>query len=149
MSAFGLLPFGITMLQARVFYALTDSRTPTLIQLVTVAVKIPMLLLCRGAAAAAGRGARPGRGEQRIVPGRSGVSGSCCCAAGWAGSRPPGCSAPWAGRCWRLALLGGLLAFAAVSLAGGPLAGFGPPARAWLELTLAVLIIDAGHGARH
>ena len=44
-SAFGLLPFGITMLQARVFYALTDSRTPTLIQLVTVAVKIPLLLL--------------------------------------------------------------------------------------------------------
>ena len=26
-SAFGLLPFGIAMLQARVFYALTDSRT--------------------------------------------------------------------------------------------------------------------------
>ena len=44
-SAFGLLPFGITMLQARVFYALTDSRTPTLIQLGTVAVKIPLLLL--------------------------------------------------------------------------------------------------------
>ncbi len=44
-SAFGLLPYGITMLQARVFYALTDSRTPTLIQLVTVAVKIPLLLL--------------------------------------------------------------------------------------------------------
>ena len=33
------------MLQARVFYALTDSRTPTLIQLVTVAVKIPLMLL--------------------------------------------------------------------------------------------------------
>ena len=44
-SAFGLLPYGITMLQMRVFYALTDSRTPTLIQLGTVAVKIPLLLL--------------------------------------------------------------------------------------------------------
>ena len=45
-SAFGLLPYAITMLQLRVFYALTDSRTPTLIQLFTVAVKIPLLLLC-------------------------------------------------------------------------------------------------------
>jgi putative peptidoglycan lipid II flippase len=45
-SAFGLLPFAITMLQIRVFYALTDSRTPALIQLVTIGVKIPLLLLC-------------------------------------------------------------------------------------------------------
>ena len=102
LSAFGLLPFGITMLQARVFYALTDSRTPTLIQLVTVAVKIPMLLLCAVLLPPTGRGARAGRGEQRIVPGRGRASGSCCCAAGWAGSRPPGCWARWAGRwAWR------------------------------------------------
>ena len=32
------------MLQLRVFYALTDSRTPTLLQLVIVGVKIPLLL---------------------------------------------------------------------------------------------------------
>ncbi|WP_226378492.1 murein biosynthesis integral membrane protein MurJ, partial [Pseudonocardia oceani] len=44
-SAFGLLPYAITMLQLRVFYALADSRTPTLVQLFTVGVKIPMLLL--------------------------------------------------------------------------------------------------------
>jgi putative peptidoglycan lipid II flippase len=44
-SAFGLLPYAVTLLQLRVFYALTDSRTPTLIQLVVVAVKIPLLLL--------------------------------------------------------------------------------------------------------
>ena len=43
-SAFGLLPFAVTMLQLRVFYALTDSRTPTLLQLVIVGVKIPLLL---------------------------------------------------------------------------------------------------------
>jgi putative peptidoglycan lipid II flippase len=43
-SAFALLPFAATMLQLRVFYALTDSRTPTLLQLVIVGVKIPMLL---------------------------------------------------------------------------------------------------------
>ncbi|WP_098958489.1 murein biosynthesis integral membrane protein MurJ [Pseudonocardia sp. N23] len=45
-SAFGLLPYAVTLLQLRVFYALTDSRTPTMIQLVIVVVKIPMLLLC-------------------------------------------------------------------------------------------------------
>ncbi|WP_420821680.1 murein biosynthesis integral membrane protein MurJ [Pseudonocardia acidicola] len=45
-SAFGLLPFAIVMLQLRVFYAVTDSRTPTLIQLFIVGVKIPMLLAC-------------------------------------------------------------------------------------------------------
>lgn len=43
-SAFGLLPFAATMLQLRVFYALTDSRTPTLLQLAIVGVKIPLLL---------------------------------------------------------------------------------------------------------
>ena len=45
-SAFGLLPYAVTMLQLRVFYAMTDSRTPTFIQLFTVAVKIPLLLVC-------------------------------------------------------------------------------------------------------
>ncbi|MEU7817151.1 murein biosynthesis integral membrane protein MurJ [Pseudonocardia sp. NPDC049154] len=45
-SAFGLLPYAITLLQLRVFYAMTDSRTPTLIMVGIVAVKIPMLLLC-------------------------------------------------------------------------------------------------------
>ncbi|MDN5930827.1 MAG: murein biosynthesis integral membrane protein MurJ [Pseudonocardia sp.] len=44
-SAFGLLPYAITMLQLRVFYALADSRTPTMVQLFTVGLKIPMLLL--------------------------------------------------------------------------------------------------------
>ena len=46
-SAFGLLPFAVMMLQARVFYALKDSRTPTLLQLVIVVVKIPLLLPSR------------------------------------------------------------------------------------------------------
>lgn len=45
-SAFGLLPYAITLLQLRVFYAMTDSRTPTLIQVVIVAVKIPLTLAC-------------------------------------------------------------------------------------------------------
>lgn len=45
-SAFGLLPYAITLLQARVFYALTDSRTPTWIQLFCTLFRIPILLLC-------------------------------------------------------------------------------------------------------
>ncbi|RZT88264.1 putative peptidoglycan lipid II flippase [Pseudonocardia sediminis] len=45
-SAFGLLPYAVTMLQMRVFYAMTDSRTPTLIQIGMIVVKIPLLLLC-------------------------------------------------------------------------------------------------------
>jgi putative peptidoglycan lipid II flippase len=45
-SAFGLLPYALSMLQLRVFYAMKDARTPTVIQLVMVLVKIPMLLAC-------------------------------------------------------------------------------------------------------
>lgn len=45
-SAFGLLPFAVVMLQLRVFYAMHDSRTPTLINVVMVAVKVPLLLAC-------------------------------------------------------------------------------------------------------
>ncbi len=45
-SAFALLPFAIVMLQLRVFYAMKDSRTPTLIQVIIVAVKVPLLLGC-------------------------------------------------------------------------------------------------------
>lgn len=44
-SAFGLLPYALVMLQMRVFYALKDSRTPTLIMVVMTAVKIPLLYL--------------------------------------------------------------------------------------------------------
>jgi putative peptidoglycan lipid II flippase len=39
-SAFGLVPFAITMLQLRVFYAVKDARTPTLINVGMVAAKI-------------------------------------------------------------------------------------------------------------
>jgi len=45
-SAFGLLPYALGMLQLRVFYAMKDARTPTLIQLAMVVLKIPLLLLC-------------------------------------------------------------------------------------------------------
>jgi putative peptidoglycan lipid II flippase len=43
LSAFGLVPYAITLLQLRVFYALKDARTPTLIQGIIVAVRIALL----------------------------------------------------------------------------------------------------------
>jgi len=43
-SAFGLVPFAITMLQLRVFYAIKDARTPTLVNVAMVAVKIVLSL---------------------------------------------------------------------------------------------------------
>jgi putative peptidoglycan lipid II flippase len=47
-SALGLLPYAMVLLQLRVFYAMKDARTPTLIMIVMTAVKIPMLFLCEG-----------------------------------------------------------------------------------------------------
>lgn len=45
-SAFGLLPFTITLVQTRVFYAMKDARTPTLMMLVMIVVRIPLAYLC-------------------------------------------------------------------------------------------------------
>ncbi|MGJ7907955.1 murein biosynthesis integral membrane protein MurJ [Actinopolyspora sp. H202] len=39
-SSFGVLPFAITMMQMRAFYALKDARTPTLIMVVMTVVKV-------------------------------------------------------------------------------------------------------------
>ncbi|MGY1602005.1 murein biosynthesis integral membrane protein MurJ [Geodermatophilus sp. SYSU D00815] len=44
-GAFGLLPMAVTLLQLRVFYAMKDARTPTLVQVGMVAVRVPLLLL--------------------------------------------------------------------------------------------------------
>ncbi|GHF57862.1 murein biosynthesis integral membrane protein MurJ [Amycolatopsis bartoniae] len=46
-SAFGLLPYALVMLQLRVFYAMKDARTPTLIMIVMTVVKVPLLYLCQ------------------------------------------------------------------------------------------------------
>ncbi|WP_307867884.1 murein biosynthesis integral membrane protein MurJ [Umezawaea beigongshangensis] len=43
LSAFGLVPYAITLLQLRVFYAMKDARTPTLIQAIIVAVRVVLL----------------------------------------------------------------------------------------------------------
>lgn len=45
-SAFGVLPYAIVMLQLRVFYAMKDARTPTLIMVIMMAVKVPLSYLC-------------------------------------------------------------------------------------------------------
>lgn len=45
-SSFGLLPYAITLLQLRVFFADKDARTPTLIMIGIVGVRIVLSLLC-------------------------------------------------------------------------------------------------------
>jgi putative peptidoglycan lipid II flippase len=44
-SAFGLVPFAVTMLQLRVFYAVKDARTPTLVNVFMVAAKVVLCLV--------------------------------------------------------------------------------------------------------
>ena len=100
-SAFGLLPFAVVMLQLRVFYALTDSRTPTLLQLLIVGVKVPLLLAAplvlppTGWCSGSPPRTRP-RSSWARWPARS------CCTGGWAGSAPGPCCAPCCA--WRLPL---------------------------------------------
>lgn len=43
-SAFGVLPFAITMMQMRAFYAMKDARAPTLIMVVMTAFKVVMAI---------------------------------------------------------------------------------------------------------
>ncbi|MDQ3733023.1 MAG: murein biosynthesis integral membrane protein MurJ [Actinomycetota bacterium] len=45
LSGIGLVPFALTLLHMRVFYALKDARTPTMLNLVMVAVRVPAALL--------------------------------------------------------------------------------------------------------
>ncbi len=45
-SAFGLLPYAVVLLQLRVFYALTDARTPTLIMVIMTVLKVPLCYAC-------------------------------------------------------------------------------------------------------
>jgi putative peptidoglycan lipid II flippase len=44
-SAFGLFPFALVMLQLRVFYAMRDGRTPTLINALMVGTKVVLVLV--------------------------------------------------------------------------------------------------------
>jgi putative peptidoglycan lipid II flippase len=70
-GAFGLLPMAVTLLQLRVFYAMKDARTPTLIQLGMVAVRVPLLLAVPAVV-----------GPERVVAGLM-VATSVTYLAGW------------------------------------------------------------------
>lgn len=45
-SSFGVLPYALTMMQMRVFYALKDARTPTMIMIVMTVAKVGLALPC-------------------------------------------------------------------------------------------------------
>ncbi|WP_375498009.1 murein biosynthesis integral membrane protein MurJ [uncultured Jatrophihabitans sp.] len=51
-SAFGLFPFAVVMLQLRVFYAMRDGRTPTLINAFMVGTKVTLVLVTNSVYAA-------------------------------------------------------------------------------------------------
>ena len=138
-SAFGLLPFALTMLQARVFYALTAHRTATLVQLCTVAAKIPLMLACPALLA-----------PEDVVLGLA-VANSASFVVGavlgqlllrrMLGRVPTGEVLGTAGRALLAGAAGMLLAAGVVALlAAGPLAALAPLARAWAELGVAVVI---------
>jgi putative peptidoglycan lipid II flippase len=138
-SAFGLLPFAVTMLQARVFYALTAHRTATLVQLCVVAAKVPLMLACPALL-------RP----EDVVLGLA-VANSASFVVGavlgqlllrrMLGRVPTGAILGTAGRALLAAAAGMLLAAGVVALlATGPLAALSPLARAWAEIGVAVLL---------
>ena len=135
-SAFGLLPYAITMLQLRVFYAMTDSRTPTFIQLFTVAVKIPLLLVCPlvlpprevvlGLAAANGLSFVAGAVLGQVLLRRR------------LGRIPTADVASTTGRTLVASIVGALAAAGVVALI--PWDGLAPLGRAWLQLVVAVVV---------
>jgi len=139
-SAFGLLPFALTMLQLRVFYALTDSRTPTLIQLFTVAVKIPLLLLCPVFLA-------PGDVVLGLAAANS-VSFVAGAVLGQVllrrrlGRIPTGAVLTTIGRTLLASVVAVLIAYGVVTLLTGVLDGLSPLGAAWVKLavTLAVAL---------
>jgi putative peptidoglycan lipid II flippase len=138
-SAFGLLPYAVTMLQLRVFYALTDSRTPTLIQIFTVAVKVPLLLVCPillppddvvlGLAAANAVSFVAGAVVGQLLLRRR------------MGRIPTGEVLACLGRTLVASVVGGLVALGAITLLDGALGGLSPLARAWIELVVATVIM--------
>jgi putative peptidoglycan lipid II flippase len=138
-SAFGLWFYGITMLQMRVFYAMTDSRTPTLIQLGTVAVKIPLLLLAAallpppdvvlGLAAANSASFVVGVGLGQLLLRRR------------LGRIPTRQVAAAAWRALVAALVAAVPAVAVVFLLERLPLDLAPPARAWIELAVAFVLL--------
>lgn len=137
-AAFGLLPYGITTLQLRVFYALTDSRTPTLIQACTVAVRIGLMLLCPlllptdlvvlGLTAANSASFVVGAVIGQVLLRRR------------LGAVPTRDVLNTMGRTLVAAVAATLLALGAVTLLAVPLSGLAPLGRAWAELGVALAV---------
>ena len=67
--ALGLVPFAVTLVQMRVFYAMKDARTPALINAIMVGVRIPLLIVCADLDDAPDR-PRDGRRDLDLLPGR-------------------------------------------------------------------------------
>jgi putative peptidoglycan lipid II flippase len=138
-SAFGLFPFALTMLQLRAFYALTDSRTAVLVQLFTVAVKIPLMLACPAFLPA-----------EDVVLGLAAANSVSFIAGAVLGQVllrrrlghvATGSMLAIAGRALLASLAGMLLAAGVVALLGlGPLTALSALARAWIVLGVAVLV---------
>ncbi len=138
-SAFGLLPFAIMMLQLRVFYAFTDSRTPTLIQLFTVGVKVPLLLACPALLPA-----------EDVVLGLAAANGASFvagCVLGQLllrrrlGPLPTGGVFATAGRTLVAAGTTGMATYGLVALLdAGPLAGLSPLQQAWTVLAVVLVV---------
>jgi putative peptidoglycan lipid II flippase len=138
-SAFGLLPFAFTMLQARVLYALTAHRWATFVQLCVVAAKIPLMLACPALLA-----------PEDVVLGLAAANSTAFVVGAVVGQIllrrmlgrvPTGAVLGTAGRSAVAAAVGMLLAAGVVALlAAGPLAGLAPLPRAWIELAVAVVL---------
>lgn len=137
-SAFGLLPYGITTLQMRVFHAMTDSRTPTLIQLVTIGIKIPLLLLCPVLLP-----------PERVVLGLVAANSAAFIAGAVLGqillrrrlgAVPTRDMLRTIGRMLVTSVVATLMAFGVVALLAGPFDGLAPLARAWLQLVVALTV---------
>jgi len=137
-SAFGLLPYGITTLQMRVFHAMTDSRTPTLIQFVTIGIKIPLLLLCPVLLP-----------PEQVVLGLVAANSAAFIAGAVLGqillrrrlgAVPTRDMLRTIGRMLVTSVVATLMAFGVVALLAGPFDGLAPPARAWLQLVVALTV---------
>src|SRR3712207_1497877 len=135
-GAFGLLPMAVTLLQLRVFYAMKDSRTPALLQLGMVGVRVPLLVLVPVVVP-----------PERVVAGLMLVT-SVTYMAGWAlghavlrrrlGALETRATMVPVLRTAAVAVVAGLLGWLAVSLADGAL---GPSAAGSLGIVLVGTVV--------
>jgi putative peptidoglycan lipid II flippase len=137
-SAFGLLPYALTMLQARVFFALTDSRTPTWILLISTTVRIALVLACPSVLA-----------PQDVVLGLA-VANSLSFVVGAVvgevvlqrkiGRLQTGAVLATTGRTLAASIAGMLAAWVLTLALAGPLSGLPRLGAAWVQLVLATIV---------